>query len=725
MDKDSKNINGTDSVKVSVFKNAMNPNPINEAETLEILQSIKAGKFRGIIEDLNNFVYGSKDQEDFKKSKIPAIAWSGLFDYRASNRVKKHSGLICMDFDKIPDEELQPYFDKLKNDPYTYSVFRSPRRNGYKCLVRIPAEIQDHETYFDSLFKHYGSKYLDKSGRDISRLCFVSYDPDLFINLESSVWQFKNSEPMGNKPGGTGRQVQQTPAKEPRTQSKDNNESIIILNRLIKWELTRGNLYVDGNKHKFLVSLFSACNRYGIKKEESIRLIYDKFKDSPGTEIVSLEDFRKRADSVYYLYQDKHNSAIFTPEEDYYIRVGINYFKVIKKPDHDCIPRPEIKAWNKETIILDHGKEYLKSIPKYDDFIIIPDNLNYTSSHGKYFNLYHEFSHQPQPGEWIWSGRLLQHIFGDQYELGIRLLQLYYLYPKRIAPILVLVSKVRQTGKTTFINWLNMIFGGNVANVSPDDLVNGFNAFYATSNLICIEETLIEKQITVEKLKALSTQKKVTVNQKHVSHYEVDFFGKIILTSNNEDKFARIDEEEIRFFVRKLGNPKFINHNIEQDLKEEIPSFLHYLTTLPPIDFSKDRTGFTPDELNNEFLKAVKDESKSWLCKELLMHFEEMFLNEMRDQKVMYADPKSIKAKFYEKDSRIDLPFIRKVLKEELHLENTGSAYLKPLDSEQYKQARFYIVNRDQIIKSTPEDNARNTDQGNIQTESNNQTIPF
>jgi hypothetical protein len=97
-------------------------------------------------------------------------------------------------------------------------------------------------------------------------------------------------------------------------------------------------------------------------------------------------------------------------------------------------------------------------------------------------------------------------------------------------PILVMVSKERQTGKTTFLNWLNMVFGDNMANISPDDLINGFNSTYASSNIIAVEETLIEKAITVEKIKALATQKFISVNQKFITQYRMPFFGK-----NNPD----------------------------------------------------------------------------------------------------------------------------------------------------------------------------------------------
>jgi len=132
------------------------------------------------------------------------------------------------------------------------------------------------------------------------------------------------------------------------------------------------------------------------------------------------------------------------------------------------------------------------------------------------------------------------------------------------------------TGKadreTTFLNWLNMIFGDNCVLINPSDLTSDFNSSYATANVIEIEETLIEKSITVEKLKALSTGKFVSVNEKFISNYKLPFFGKIILASNNEDKFAKVDDEEIRFFVRKVGKPKYKNHDVENDLRKK---FLH------------------------------------------------------------------------------------------------------------------------------------------------------
>jgi hypothetical protein len=169
----------------------------------------------------------------------------------------------------------------------------------------------------------------------------------------------------------------------------------------------------------------------------------------------------------------------------------------------------------------------------------------------------------------------------------------------------------------------------------------------------------------------LATGKFLTVNQKYVSHYKVPFYGKIILASNNEDKFARIDEDEIRFFIRKLGTPTQYNHNIEENLMTEIPAFLFHLASLPKIDWSRDRTGFTPEEIGNENLTKVKEASKSSLYKNLEFYMKDFFYNnEWCDE--LLATPKNIKNEWFEHNNQIDIQYIAGVLKNEFNLVTSG-----------------------------------------------------
>lgn len=361
-------------------------------------------------------------------------------------------------------------------------------------------------------------------------------------------------------------------------------------------------------------------------------------------------------------------NVYYLNEETPYLRIGVDYFKKIKKTDRFGISGVDLKKWKKDEIKEDHGPKYMSRIPKFDNFCIEPDNFDYSPVIENCYNLYHAFRHKEKPGEVKWSQILMGHIFGDQVELGYRYLQCLYLHPDRMLPILVLVSRERMTGKTTFLNWLNMIFGDNCVMINPSDLTSDFNSSYAAANIIEIEETLIEKSLTVEKLKALATGKFVSVNEKFISNYKLPFFGKIIMASNNEDKFAKVDEDEIRFFVRKVGKPVFKNHNIESDLRDEIPAFLSFLHSLKPVDFSIGRVPFSTEELKNETLTAVKKESKTGLYKDMFERFTDHFSNSSRNDESIFVIPFDIKERWYRNSHNIDIHYIRTTLKNEFNL---------------------------------------------------------
>jgi len=385
-----------------------------------------------------------------------------------------------------------------------------------------------------------------------------------------------------------------------------------------------------------------------------------------------------------------------------YIRVGIDYFKVIEKEDRYGIFRTELKKWSKDEIKLDYGTSLLKEINKYDDFVLIPNNKDYSQTHGEFYNLYAPFQHKSEPGDWKWTKILLEHIFGDQYNIGIVYLQVLYLYPKQALPVLVLVSKERQTGKSTFIDWLLMVFGANMSLIFPTDLSRNFNGSYSRSNIIAIEETVVDQSHVVEKIKALSTQKTINANLKNVNDFQLPFFGKIILASNNERKFMKVDSEEIRFFIRKINTPTITNHNILNDMISEIPAFLYHLDSLPIPDFKKSRMVFTADELLNDSLKSVKNESHTWLYKELVAIFEDQFNNYFVGE-IMKATPKEIKDTFFHNNSNVSSSFIRDVLVDEFKFQKAqkNESY-KSLNNDMYKTGQPFYVNKSEfcVIKS-------------------------
>lgn len=362
-----------------------------------------------------------------------------------------------------------------------------------------------------------------------------------------------------------------------------------------------------------------------------------------------------------------------------FIKVFDKYYKrfVVKNRYNEKV---EFKPYDKNEI-KQEAKRYGQSketifdkIPAFDSFCIVPSYTNHREYIGNLYNLFSKLPHDPKEGSTIWSDRLMTHVFGDQIELGYRYMQILYQHPDKQLPILTLVSEQRSTGKTTFVNWIQMIFDQNAVNIRPEDLNNSHNGAYATANIICIEETSREKFETIEKLKAITTAKTVTVNPKYVNPYNLDFFGKIILTSNHEDKFARVDDKEIRFFVRKLSTPEFKDYaNFEDLLRAEIPAFLYKLSQRSEIDFSVSRNAFTPDELNNEFLQKVKERSKSYVYHEIKEQLTELFLE--NDYNYLFATAGDLKKHLFEKNNNISAHYIAEVIRKEFGIESKNQYY--------------------------------------------------
>ena len=188
-----------------------------------------------------------------------------------------------------------------------------------------------------------------------------------------------------------------------------------------------------------------------------------------------------------------------------FIRVGTTLYKIVEQPKlNGGYVRKRI-AWNNETLRQDYGKDYIGSVPKYDGFCTVPEHIGYHPVVGKFLNLYEPIDHQPKEGDFSHIQSLVGHIFGEQYELGMDYLQLLYLYPIQKLPILLLVSEERNTGKSTFLNFLKLLFQNNVTFNTNEDFRSQFNSDWAGKLLIVVDEVLLNRREDSERLKNLST----------------------------------------------------------------------------------------------------------------------------------------------------------------------------------------------------------------------------
>jgi hypothetical protein len=430
-----------------------------------------------------------------------------------------------------------------------------------------------------------------------------------------------------------------------------------------------GQLFVIREKESIIVAS-KECNDLRIVSENSLGFVvgmtYSPFQIL--TKVRYNSNFTAAFQYVGINYMDMNFP---------YIRIGVKYFKEITKPDRYGTTTPLLKNWTKDEIKQDYGKEMMVRVQLYDDFIIEPNNEFYEKTYKGFYNLYQPFIHKEKEfciktdlDKVKWSLGFMKHIFGEkQYDLGMRYLKILYKHPKKITPILVLVSEERMTGKSTFIDWLNAIFLDNLVIITPGHISSDFNESYAEKNIIAIEESRFDDAKALEKLKALSTQKSISVNRKHIPTFSLPFYGKLIITSNDESKFSKVDEAEIRYWVRKIPTVKGkANHNILEDLIKEIPYFLHYLSQEPEVDFSVSRQGFTADEIRTSALEIVKRESKPALQKEIEIYLQEFCMNETTEPQLFFSAT-DIKHKFFERNNNFNIHYISKILTSYMRLD--------------------------------------------------------
>lgn len=165
---------------VTTFRGLVFTRP-NEQTTLEkILIDIKAGKWKTSV---------IKCYDDItKKDWLPVFTPTGTFNHRSIRGLEEYNGIICLDIDNVEDPKtLKHATSKI---PWIHASFTTPSGKGVKVLVRTNSTVKDYKTTESKVAK----MFLDETGfarderaKDISRIQFVSYDPELFYNPTSDV----------------------------------------------------------------------------------------------------------------------------------------------------------------------------------------------------------------------------------------------------------------------------------------------------------------------------------------------------------------------------------------------------------------------------------------------------------------------------------------------------------------------------------------------------------
>lgn len=255
---------------ITIFKNF---NEVIEHKTIpEILHEIKTGKYRPGITYLRKSLAENK-LEAYEKAKksLPAFTPSGKFvGGRKMEFLEAYSNFIILDIDKLSQTDLQNAKHKANQSEYTYASFISPSGNGLKILVKVNTTKEDHKETFLAIQKHYEillNQEIDKSGKDITRLCFYSFDDNLYHNEAAIVFASETKQSSHTEPV----EVPQLPTE---TATATNSEA--IYNHCVRFTEKKVQ-YATGSRNVFVHQLACNLNRKGMSLNEALSFILTDF----------------------------------------------------------------------------------------------------------------------------------------------------------------------------------------------------------------------------------------------------------------------------------------------------------------------------------------------------------------------------------------------------------------------------------------------------------------
>ncbi|MBP1540841.1 MAG: helicase [Prevotella sp.] len=300
--------------------------------------------------------------------------------------------------------------------------------------------------------------------------------------------------------------------------------------------------------------------------------------------------------------------------DEKFLRIGTQiYLKEINPSGQE-----QLLPWSTSAIYQDYGKdrgnEIISHMPKYVGWANEPSHTDYQPIIGKWLNLYQALPYEPRSGADFPNIQLfLQHIFGNLYHLGLDYLQLLYLQPKQKLPILMLVSKERNTGKSTFLKFLKAIYGANATFNTNEDFKSQFNSDWANKLLIMVDEAFLDKVEYTERLKNLSTATIYKAEAKGKDRIECDFHGKFILCSNNVERPVIIEPGETRFWVIQVAKLKSDDTQLLDKMIYEIPAFLDFLAHREMSTKCFSRMWFSFDDYHTRALDRIIASNRSRL----------------------------------------------------------------------------------------------------------------
>lgn len=240
---------------------------LGERNLLEVLEEIKSDKYQSEINSIRYALHkGDEKTAEEIKSNLLGFTTSGTFgESRTKANIVTYSQVVCLDFDDIPLTEINNLVTLVNGCEYTFASFISPSGEGLKVFIKTNSNAEQHTTAYNQVanfYKELSGYDFDTKCKDITRLCFVSCDADLFINENATTFEIKEEvKPLKS---------------EPIREVKHNLTTDELLDKCLKFTEQKEQYY-NGNRNNFIFLFTCNANKFGIYEEDTLSYCINNF----------------------------------------------------------------------------------------------------------------------------------------------------------------------------------------------------------------------------------------------------------------------------------------------------------------------------------------------------------------------------------------------------------------------------------------------------------------
>ena len=177
--------------KINIQASIDRPTIIDTIPVMDWLSKIKEGHLLDKIKKARSFTE-RKAYQEYKATELPCVPYNALFNkYKKDDNITASTGLLYLDFD-------DPRFNiSFLDTNKVFSYYKSLGGHAYAVLIKVEglSKINYKDTVLSICSDLGVLQYLDPLALRIGQSSVLSYDPDLFLNLDSITFKAIKTAP--------------------------------------------------------------------------------------------------------------------------------------------------------------------------------------------------------------------------------------------------------------------------------------------------------------------------------------------------------------------------------------------------------------------------------------------------------------------------------------------------------------------------------------------------